>query len=329
MKKLITLLFCAVITFSAFSQKKVLYLKAATPPAGYGVSADSMIVKILKDAGYDVYDSAMTATSSKTGFDLVVIGETPGSNNAGMINYKDAPMPMVMLKVHAIKTNAASLSWITTADYNNTSEMKAIVVEPTHPILKRVAVVDGKFKTHTDSISSANCTYVSFPATTGLTVVTKLEPVTAGGLVEQHIVAIKENTVLNNNTLKNKVVILGYHGAGQRVLTKDAIQTIKNACEWAITGDVKDIVSVSDVTTAKVTAYPNPSNGMFNLQFSNQVDNVNVTVASIDGRIVYTKAFTKAQLLKLDLSNMQSGLYIVNYNGTGVNGSQRLFLNKK
>ncbi|CAM4358123.1 T9SS type A sorting domain-containing protein [Flavobacterium terrigena] len=63
-----------------------------------------------------------------------------------------------------------------------------------------------------------------------------------------------------------------------------------------------------------ISIYPNPNNGVFNIQFTSDSKNkINVNVHDIRGREVYSKSFSNNGFFneQIQLKNVQSGIYIV------------------
>ncbi len=63
-----------------------------------------------------------------------------------------------------------------------------------------------------------------------------------------------------------------------------------------------------------IAIYPNPNNGVFNIQFTSQSSNlIKINVHDIRGREVYAKAYTNNGFFNevLQLNQAQAGIYIV------------------
>ena len=73
---------------------------------------------------------------------------------------------------------------------------------------------------------------------------------------------------------------------------------------------VPSFASIEENNFSNVTIYPNPSNGIVNIQGGefNQVD-----VLDISGRVVYTSSFNNSQAI--DIRNMENGQYIIRLSG--------------
>jgi hypothetical protein len=56
--------------------------------------------------------------------------------------------------------------------------------------------------------------------------------------------------------------------------------------------------------------YPNPNSGNFTVDIGQVVENVDVTVLDLRGRIVLRKVFTQTQMFQMNL-NDSAGIYVV------------------
>ena len=71
-------------------------------------------------------------------------------------------------------------------------------------------------------------------------------------------------------------------------------------------------VSEFDTINSLVTVYPNPSNGIFNLKKTGQINLLKVEIYDINGRFIKTEDLTKMNTTKsIDLSQATSGLYFM------------------
>lgn len=80
--------------------------------------------------------------------------------------------------------------------------------------------------------------------------------------------------------------------------------------------------------TNAVIVSPNPSNGLYSIQIKDISSRVNVKVVDINGKEVFSKNDVNADEIKsIDLSNLQSGVYILNVNGQKLNYTEKLIKN--
>jgi thiol-disulfide isomerase/thioredoxin len=78
----------------------------------------------------------------------------------------------------------------------------------------------------------------------------------------------------------------------------------------------------NDLTVSKFAVYPNPSNGVFN--FSTQ-EAVSVTVTDLTGKVVYTAADINNGG-SIDLSQLQTGMYIAQVKGQSFEKTEKLVI---
>ncbi len=79
----------------------------------------------------------------------------------------------------------------------------------------------------------------------------------------------------------------------------------------------------------EVTIYPNPTNGIFNMEFKNDVNSIRVI--NILGKVVYFEkvaANSTETTKRIDLSNLVNGLYIVSVSNDNGTSNYKVVLNK-
>lgn len=84
-------------------------------------------------------------------------------------------------------------------------------------------------------------------------------------------------------------------------------------------------IGLEEGLVAEAKVFPNPSNGIFNVQL-NANATATVKVVDILGQVVYasTENFVAGQRKAIDLSNQAKGMYILTIEGEGVNAVERL-----
>ncbi len=84
-------------------------------------------------------------------------------------------------------------------------------------------------------------------------------------------------------------------------------------------------LNLSDtVLLNQLTISPNPSTGIFNIQTENPIENATITVANLNGRIVYEVKSENVDNKTLDLNYLLNGIYILNISNSNYNYSQKL-----
>jgi len=88
-------------------------------------------------------------------------------------------------------------------------------------------------------------------------------------------------------------------------------------------------LGIEDFTDNVITVSPNPSNGLFTIQSTNNLDHVTMTVFDIRGRIIRTDSDFNLDSLgrAIDLSDCQSGMYLLRVSGTDFKQIHKLIKN--
>jgi extracellular elastinolytic metalloproteinase len=77
-----------------------------------------------------------------------------------------------------------------------------------------------------------------------------------------------------------------------------------------------------------INVYPNPSNGQVNIRINQFVGKVNLQVVDVNGRVVYSVKNDNFNIEKtIDLSHLQSGMYVLKISGEALNYTQKIILN--
>ena len=71
------------------------------------------------------------------------------------------------------------------------------------------------------------------------------------------------------------------------------------------------------------SVYPNPSSGILNVNFINAIENVNLQIIDVSGQIVFSEVNLSANKT-IDISSLQSGMYVVKINQDGKNFLQKI-----
>ncbi len=79
--------------------------------------------------------------------------------------------------------------------------------------------------------------------------------------------------------------------------------------------DIDDVETIENVGVLQLKVYPNPSKGVFNLDFTDMVAEVNIEIFNILGQRVFNKDFFGVEDLNLDLKFLETGTYMMNITG--------------
>lgn len=83
-------------------------------------------------------------------------------------------------------------------------------------------------------------------------------------------------------------------------------------------------ISENTISKLRINISPNPSTGIFTIQNENPIENAVITVADLNGRIVYETKAEDINNKSLDLKHLQNGVYILNVANGNAKYSQKL-----
>lgn len=95
--------------------------------------------------------------------------------------------------------------------------------------------------------------------------------------------------------------------------------------DWVTTLGVNDNVSPN----TQVVVYPNPTNGLINIDFKNEINTIKVS--NLLGQVVYDEKVavsTPGTIKSIDLSNYGNGIYIINVSNNKGTSSYKVILEK-
>jgi beta-galactosidase len=88
-----------------------------------------------------------------------------------------------------------------------------------------------------------------------------------------------------------------------------------------------NILAVEDLNMEdEINVFPNPTAGKVSLYSSNTLENIYVSVMSLDGKCIFKKNFVNTQNVIFDLSSVSSGIYIVHVKSQDIIKSFKLIL---
>jgi hypothetical protein len=84
-------------------------------------------------------------------------------------------------------------------------------------------------------------------------------------------------------------------------------------------------VGVDELAATEVSVFPNPSNGVINVELNTNAE-ATVTVVDVLGQVVYSsnENFVAGERKMINLSNKAKGMYILTVEGEGVNTVERI-----
>jgi hypothetical protein len=332
MKKIFTFLFILSIALSAFGQEalEILFLQDQIPLDDV---RDGFTQPVLEDFGF-VVTMADIDDAPTEGYDLALIHEGVGSSSAGLKRYNETPMPLVLLKPWNV--GSTGLGW--TMDKGNFDNSSAvIIIEMMHPILTDLPYfedlkVGEEIVVAEDLVHDHAVGWVPIAAGDGVSIIGE----NGNELPNQPaLLAIEAGTTLNGVTLENRAVILAYaiplfgttEGGLDVKLTESGLKILENSCYWVAGKEIPGSgVSVSDVTSPRISVYPNPSSGMVKMKLDQTVPSLGVEVSGIDGRVLFSKQYHNTGFVELDLTGLHPGIYFICLEGPDISYTERLII---
>src|SRR5690606_41881289 len=73
--------------------------------------------------------------------------------------------------------------------------------------------------------------------------------------------------------------------------------------------------------------YPNPSNGELNIKSRFDIGQANISIFDMNGRKVFSKEVEIYQAGNIDVSNLKTGIYLIQIDGGGYSQTSKLIIN--
>ena len=89
--------------------------------------------------------------------------------------------------------------------------------------------------------------------------------------------------------------------------------------------DTATAVGLNENFLTALRVYPNPSKGNFNIDLGSTVENAQIAVMDINGRIVYENVITTSTT-QVDLSNVEKGVYFLQITVNGERTNRKLIV---
>lgn len=86
-------------------------------------------------------------------------------------------------------------------------------------------------------------------------------------------------------------------------------------------------LSVKEVNASNYSIFPNPANSVLNIKVKKSFGEVTMTLTDINGRIVLTKNANLSSTAQLNISALQSGMYILTIKGEHINTVDKILKN--
>lgn len=118
-----------------------------------------------------------------------------------------------------------------------------------------------------------------------------------------------------NTVVENDVEI--YFDYNDPILTNTVFNTYIDTIDC--------FLGVKDLNEDEFVIYPNPSDGIFTIDFGKEVSNNSIVVYALDGRVVHQISAANGAQVELNLQNQPEGMYWVQIEGD-LNGTRKILL---
>jgi hypothetical protein len=314
MKKLFTIICLLATVYSASAQKKIAYVTTAA-----AMSTDPILTALTaagSAANWTVtaIDVVDVSTVTPANYDMVVLSEWPGSAAAGVIALEGVNLPMLFMKSFALKST--SWNWTTSGQgtgYDQTIDatIGVTVTNTSHPIFAGVTTSGTVNLITAPGPAPKGLTWANpalFTSVTGGTIVNIAN--IAGDATKQCIFEVPAGTTVSGTLLQQKLLQIGINQDAYANVSSDGLKIIGNACTYLLATATG--IQYKNSTEHAFSVAPNPSNGVFKIDFGQALAASNVEVKSMDGRLVYAGA-VNADAMDVNLSHLQAGVYFVSY----------------
>lgn len=123
---------------------------------------------------------------------------------------------------------------------------------------------------------------------------------------------LSDNTIVENN-------VAIYFDFNAPIFTNTVFNTYIDTIPSCFLG-------LADLTEDDFNVYPNPSDGVFTIDFDGVVSDAMLSVFSLDGRLVHELTNVKGAEIELNLEGQQAGIYWITISGD-INGTKKIVIN--
>jgi len=131
-------------------------------------------------------------------------------------------------------------------------------------------------------------------------------------------VSLSENdwqqTVIDLSSYAGQTVHIGFHYYGDYLyyVYLDDVELLKTSNVLSLESGIK--------------VFPNPSNGRFNIKFTNDFSKGNISISDITGKVIYSNVLTPSIKQEIDLGSQTKGVYFIKLNIDGETYISKLIL---
>ncbi len=168
---------------------------------------------------------ASVSTHNFADYDLLVISSAPSSTSVGTMAAKGAQLPILLLKPFQLKNTA--WNW---ANAVNTADASITVLRPEHPIFSNISLTAGLLPLFTAINKNAVTAVDQWYNGTAVEVLATASSNSA----YQSVVEIPQGTVIGEETISHRFLMLGVSEYSTENLSADALTLINNACYYLL-----------------------------------------------------------------------------------------------
>ena len=129
------------------------------------------------------------------------------------------------------------------------------------------------------------------------------------------------NNINGSGTLSGEELSIG-----SNIITWTIEDEAGNTANCSFFVVVNEFVGIADLMEFGISIYPNPSNGIFTINFAKVSNFGKVVITDITGRVIFTSKLQNTKILKVDLSNQVAGIYIINFKSETKNFSSKIII---
>ncbi|MDP5100373.1 MAG: M36 family metallopeptidase, partial [Nonlabens sp.] len=152
----------------------------------------------------------------------------------------------------------------------------------------------------------------------------KLQPCSPG-FVDGRDAILLADSISNNGVNRDRIwEVFAARGLGASALQGSSDDRFDQTEAF----DVPAPLSVNDVLANQIKVFPNPSTGLITLSSLEVLTDVSVSVVDLNGRVLLQTEEKSLSVLKLDLSFLSNGVYLLNINTPLGNQATKVIINK-
>jgi len=285
---------------------------------------------LLDDFTVDTVAIGNASTLDLTGYDLVLMSETPGSSDADNNFTAYDQIPVVSLKSYAFQKS--NITWLSTVDdvarfkaasaadeLGSNEDVPAVTeleILVDHDVFTEVGKAGDKFSFATENygdLTGGHFQAMDFTNSANNDIATSATDLASSVWVTEQLTGWDFNTIIaavEANAACQNLVVFGIHS--NYVLSDACLKAIRNAVYWVVDMENPYKTGVNLNAVSPFAVYPNPVRDFMNV--NNAADIASVEIIDITGKIVSSKENTGMNTMRVSTSELESGIYLVRIN---------------